>query len=73
MISVGTLAEYPQGNVELGGSEKGESITGCVHTALISNVVFKQTYNRYRRLSSREEGAAPSGRTGWKYLMEPTG
>jgi hypothetical protein len=45
MITIGTLAEHPQGNVELGGSEKGES-TGCVHTAPISNVVFKPTYNR---------------------------
>jgi hypothetical protein len=47
--SVGTLAEHLQGNVELGGSEKGES-TGCVHTAPISNVVFKPTYSCCRRL-----------------------
>jgi hypothetical protein len=55
MITIGTLAEHPQGNVELGGSEKGES-TGCVHTAPISNVVFKPTYIRCLGLSSREGG-----------------
>jgi hypothetical protein len=38
--TVRASAEYPEKDVELGGSEKGKS-TGCVHTEPISNVVFK--------------------------------